>query len=508
MTRPSGVDEGVHETTSSMGVALRFLGLVSALASVAGRVTRHRRDQPLAHRLALVVFACSIALAFVATGVQLAVEYRSGLEELKIELVELELAHRPALRHAVDDGALLALQLEGIRALPHVARVEVARPPVVPRALAATSVSHRFVVEGMHDATTFTLVADKAHIVHAVLDRALLVLASQTARALLVSAVLVFLFRRLVSRHLEQMARHARRLRVEDVDEPLELDRRPRAERDELDDVVAACNELREAMKRRLAEETQHAEVHRRLLAREQAARTDAEHALAVREQFLAIASHELRTPLTPLSLQLQRAQARLVAGKPEEAQALLRTASRQVARLHRLAGDLLDVAAIASGHLHLEREDADLVDLVTRTAQRSRGTLELTADLDVSGHVDVRRVERVVEALLDNAFKFGRGRPVHVRVEKQPGRALIVVRDEGIGIEPAELERIFERFGRAVSSRNYGGLGFGLYLARAIVAAHGGVLNVASDPGHGATFTVELPAADATRTSLARSSK
>jgi signal transduction histidine kinase len=95
---------------------------------------------------------------------------------------------------------------------------------------------------------------------------------------------------------------------------------------------------------------------------------------------------------------------------------------------------------------------------------------------------------------LLSNALKYGAGRPVHVHVSRAEERARLTVRDEGIGIAPEHLPRIFGRFERAVSDRHYGGLGLGLYMTRRLVEALGGTVHVESTPGAGTTFTVELP--------------
>jgi signal transduction histidine kinase len=89
---------------------------------------------------------------------------------------------------------------------------------------------------------------------------------------------------------------------------------------------------------------------------------------------------------------------------------------------------------------------------------------------------------------------KYGAGRPVHVRYGAEGDRAVLVVKDEGIGIDPADQLQIFERFERAVSSRNYGGLGLGLFIVKRIVEAHEGTISVESRPGEGAAFRVELP--------------
>jgi signal transduction histidine kinase len=102
--------------------------------------------------------------------------------------------------------------------------------------------------------------------------------------------------------------------------------------------------------------------------------------------------------------------------------------------------------------------------------------------------------LEQVVTNLLSNAIKFGTGHPIDVRIRDVGGAAELTVRDYGIGIDPARLPHIFERFERAVSAVHYGGLGLGLYLARTIVESHGGTIRAESQLGEGSTFTVRLP--------------
>jgi len=109
-------------------------------------------------------------------------------------------------------------------------------------------------------------------------------------------------------------------------------------------------------------------------------------------------------------------------------------------------------------------------------------------------GFWDRLRISQVVTNLLANAVKYGGGKPVEVEFGPEGDAAFLVVRDHGIGIDPADQPQIFERFERAVSSRNYGGLGLGLYIVKRIVEAHGGTITVQSKPGEGATFRVQLP--------------
>jgi signal transduction histidine kinase len=175
---------------------------------------------------------------------------------------------------------------------------------------------------------------------------------------------------------------------------------------------------------------------------------------------------------------------------------------ARQVKKLSELVGDLLDVSRITAGRLTLELEDVDLVPLVREvlarhetSATRVGSTLHFEdVDARLTGRWDRLRLEQVVTNLVDNAVKYGSGRPIHVRVEPNGSGAKLTVRDEGIGIAPEYLPRIFGRFERAVSERHYGGLGLGLYITRTLVEALGGMVRVESEHGRGSTFTVELP--------------
>jgi len=234
----------------------------------------------------------------------------------------------------------------------------------------------------------------------------------------------------------------------------------------------------------------------------------EAQDAVHLRDEFLGIASHELKTPLTPLRLKLQLLQrqangARLgtTTLEAERVAESLDVALRQVRKLTDLVDNLLDVSRITAGRLRLELEELDLcsvaAELLSRFAPSAAQLgceLELHAPVPVFGRWDRLRVEQVVTNLLSNALKYGAGRPVVVRVEEDGERARLTVQDQGIGIAEEDLGRIFERFERAVSDRHYGGLGLGLYITRQIVEAFGGTVRVASQPGRGSTFTLELP--------------
>jgi signal transduction histidine kinase len=229
------------------------------------------------------------------------------------------------------------------------------------------------------------------------------------------------------------------------------------------------------------------------------------QEAVRLRDEFLAVASHELKTPLTPLNLRLQTLQRDLERRNGHLDLPRLRehvaTLQRQSKRLSTLAESLLDVSRLEAGQLVLDLEHVDLSGLAREVAsrfaaqaERTKTPLEIRAEVAVVGYWDRVRLEQVVSSLLSNALKYGAGRPVRLVVERVPRVVRLTVRDEGIGISPEHLPRIFARFERAVSAEHFGGLGLGLYLTHHLVQALGGTIRATSEPGKGSTFEVELP--------------
>jgi PAS domain S-box-containing protein len=231
----------------------------------------------------------------------------------------------------------------------------------------------------------------------------------------------------------------------------------------------------------------------------------EAQQAVSARDEFLSIASHELRTPLTALQMQVEGlyrmahgAEERWTVKGPSQKTEIAR---RQIFRLTRLVDSLLDVARIDTGHLELVPEDLDLVAVVREVVERhgdeasqAECVLSFQAAAPAQGFWDRLRMEQVVTNLLSNALKYARGTPIEISVERDDGSVRLIVRDHGIGIPQEQLGRIFGRFARAASARQFGGLGMGLYITKQIVEAHGGTIRGESEPGQGATFIVELP--------------
>jgi signal transduction histidine kinase len=216
--------------------------------------------------------------------------------------------------------------------------------------------------------------------------------------------------------------------------------------------------------------------------------------------------SHDLRTPLTRL-----RGTAEMALASPPDRdryREALADCVEESDRVLVMLDTLMDISEAESGTLHLHRVPVRLADTVARAMDlyrdvaESKGvalTAHASADLVVTA--DGTRLEQVAANLIDNAVKYTpAGGRVDVEGLRQGDRALLRVRDTGIGIRADELPRIWDRLFRGDTSRAERGLGLGLSLVRAVVEAHGGTVEVASKPGHGSTFTVALPMADASK--------
>ncbi|HWI83004.1 hybrid sensor histidine kinase/response regulator [Ramlibacter sp.] len=237
-----------------------------------------------------------------------------------------------------------------------------------------------------------------------------------------------------------------------------------------------------------------------------QQAHGELERAVRMRDDFMSMVSHELRTPLNTLFLQAQLRRKALERGQVD-AQSLgkiVERDERQIRSMIRLIDDMLDVSRLRTGRLAIVPQPCDLRALVARVvdsfgeqaaASGSRVTLEAAA-APVTVACDEFRIEQVLSNLLTNAFRYGGGQPIEVRLTQQDGLAVLAVTDRGMGIGPEDQQRIFEQFERAEGADQAPGLGLGLFIARQIVQAHGGRIEVRSQLGQGSTFTVFLPLA------------
>jgi signal transduction histidine kinase/ActR/RegA family two-component response regulator len=257
-------------------------------------------------------------------------------------------------------------------------------------------------------------------------------------------------------------------------------------------------------LSRYISELQRSEEAREQLLVRAERARSEAEAANRIKDEFLATLSHELRTPLTSLLgwssvLRESRRDEKVLA---QGLEAIDRNARVQA----QLIDDLLDVSRIVSGKLNLDVRPLDICSVtraainVVQPAADAKGiTLEHWAQPGLGAiSADSARLQQIVWNLLSNAVKFTpHGGKINVRVERDGANATVTVSDTGQGIDSEFLPRVFDRFRQADSSttRSFGGLGLGLAIVRHLVELHGGTVSAESDGvGRGATFSASFP--------------
>src|SRR5687767_12448812 len=241
-----------------------------------------------------------------------------------------------------------------------------------------------------------------------------------------------------------------------------------------------------------------------REIVRSRQAEEELQDANRRKDEFLAMLSHELRNPLAPIrnAVEVMRRLA-----PPDAKLTMARdVVDRQVSLLARLVEELLDVSRISQGKISLKKEPVDLARIIAHSVETSRPLIDARSQtLSVSIpaapvwlSADFARLSQVVSNLLNNASKYtGEGGRIELTASAEAGEARIVVRDNGAGIEPQLLHKVFDLFvqGERALDRGQGGLGIGLTLVKRLVELHNGRVEAASDgPGRGAIFTVTLP--------------
>lgn len=265
--------------------------------------------------------------------------------------------------------------------------------------------------------------------------------------------------------------------------------------RDSSGRVVGASKIARDISEgKRLQHETEE------LLRREQAARKELAQAITARDEFIAVAAHELRNPLQVFRLTLELLHR--IGGDParyDQMPRLIERADTHLSRLIALVDRLLDVTRIRAGGFDLYREPVDLGRLVSDIAARFSSDhvttpFSVNAESGLNGMWDKLRLEQAVTNLISNATKYGQGKPVVIMAYKADRQAIVAVRDEGLGISPENLTRIFDQFERLSGNGAGEGWGLGLWITKRIVEAHGGTILAESSVDTGSVFTIRLP--------------
>jgi signal transduction histidine kinase len=217
-----------------------------------------------------------------------------------------------------------------------------------------------------------------------------------------------------------------------------------------------------------------------------------------LRTEWSSIVAHDLRQPLNAIAIHAQ-----LIAMAAPALQAPLQRISHAVIRLNRMVQDLLDLSQLEARRMVLTRQTIDLgvlvgksVEMIAPQAEDRRFEVRVVGDTPLVV-VDADRMVQVLENLLSNAIKYGAtASPIVVEIDATSADISVAVTNEGVGIEPAELPNLFNRFYRVEGGRRAHGVGLGLYIARELVEAHGGSMTAESLPGGTTTFRFTLPRA------------
>jgi two-component system phosphate regulon sensor histidine kinase PhoR len=222
-----------------------------------------------------------------------------------------------------------------------------------------------------------------------------------------------------------------------------------------------------------------------------------------IRRDFVSNVSHELRTPLTSLKLITETLQDNLLEEDPQESQKFLNRMASEIDNLNQMVEELLELSRIESGAVPLEKTWVKPDDLLNSArermalqAQRAGLTLSMNCPPKLpSIYIDKSRLERVLVNLLHNAIKFTPpGGNVQLSARQENVQLIFSVKDTGIGIQPKDLERIFERFYKSDRSRSESGTGLGLSISKHLVEAHGGKIWAESQLNQGSTFSFSIP--------------
>jgi signal transduction histidine kinase/ActR/RegA family two-component response regulator len=479
----------------------------------------------ISRRLVWQVLLISVVVAGLAAAYQLHAVYRNGLEAVQAELDRIGSTHVPALSASVWqlDENQIRRQLLGIAQLPDVSVVRVDgdlpfavmpvagtiqtgwTAPVVTRAYSLLAPDEGDPAPGGERQVVGTLQVEVSlsGLYGRVGNLALGIVLAELVRAAALALVLLIGVRQLVLRPLQQVSRYAGELSLDQLHQPLHLERPRHEGPDEIDVLAGAINDMRTSLQEQV-ETRQAMERQTQQLAVEKEA---AELASAAKGEFLANVSHEIRTPMNAI---IGMADLALHSGLPEPQRAYVQRVRSSADLLLGILNDILDFSKIEAGKLDIDTVDFDLDDVV-RSVSEIVGVRAREQSLILSSEVDPEvperlrgdplRLQQVLLNLMGNAVKFtARGR-VALKVEltersAEGVRLRFTVQDTGLGMTADQMSRLFQPFTQAdaSTSRRFGGTGLGLAISRQLVERMGGRIDVASEPGQGSTFWVELP--------------
>lgn len=492
------------------------------------RLRRYHADNPLTFRLVGALLLISSVITLVAILLLLAREFDNGLSDMERNLEQVELTALPGITRSLwnFDEEQLRVQLDALLRLPEVTGVEVQWQDWngQTRQLVAGELQDN--AEGQRNHNSYPIIhrnrdgssealgelniqVSRDALYQSVGEHALFIILFQTIKTLTIAVAIILLMRHMLGRHMHAIARYARELSITRLHHPLVLPRQS-IQRDELQDIADAINEMRESLRadiirREQTEETLETERLEREQNEQQ--RIRAESASQAKTEFLATMSHEIRTPMNGIIGVLDLL---AVSDLNDRQRHYVELMQHSGDNLVAVLNDILDFSKIEAGQLTLESIPVDIQSLTEDAISAFAGvarqqSLDLIMDITVSEfrwvYADPVRLRQILLNLINNALKFTREGHVLVRVTEQllssGERGLhIEVKDTGIGISADQQERIFEVFTQSNSGsiHSFAGSGLGLAVCQRLTELMSGKIGVISSPDEGSCFWLELP--------------
>jgi len=482
----------------------------------------------ISRRLVWQVVLISVVVACLAAAYQLHGAYRSGQQDLRAYLERISATHVPALSASVwqlDEGQIRH-QLAGIARYPDVSQVSIEgdlpfkvppvmgpvkgggsgwSAPVEVREYQLLAPDEDGLQPGVRAQAVGTLRVEVSlsGLYGRVGSMAIGILLTELVRSAALALVLLVGVRQLVLRPLQQVSSYAGELSLDQLDQPLRLERPRHEGPDEIDVLAGAIDDMRASLR----EQVETREAMERQTQQLEVEKEAAELASSAKGEFLANVSHEIRTPMNAI---IGMADLTLHSGLPEPQRGYIQRVRSSADLLMGILNDILDFSKIEAGKLDIDTVDFDLDDVVRSVSEivgvRAREqslilSTEVATDVPPRLRGDPLRLQQVLLNLMGNAVKFtARGRvALHVDPVASSGDGLrlrFTVQDTGLGMTADQMSRLFQPFTQAdaSTSRRFGGTGLGLAISRQLVERMGGRIDVASEPGQGSTFWVELP--------------
>ncbi|WP_271273857.1 ATP-binding protein [Aliamphritea hakodatensis] len=498
-----------------------------ALPDLIRQLLRYPKDHPLGYRIMQYVSACSFVFILLSTAVQLTIDYQREFRVLNQQLEVIRDSYLASLAKSLwdIDQAQIELQLQGIENLPDISRLELRLPTAATEHTVPGPQKHMQRFELIHTTANgqqrnlgqLDVHIDIQGIYNRIYAKGFTILLNQTLLVLLIVLVILIIFHRQITRHLEAMATYSRKVGAGQLEDSLRLNRHKPQHRDELDQLVSALNDMRQAIqqdRQRRDQEQQELRYNRDQLQSMVEQRTEslrrakeaAEEANAAKTRFLATISHEIRTPMNGMlgmiqlleSTPLNNSQYKQVQVLHDATDALLETFNQ-----------VLEYGRLVEGAHQVEQKPfilqsmlENLISLFEPGARDKGLSIELNypstlAPAYFAAHSSLRQI---LNNLLANAIKFTHEGKITLTVSQLAGTAeqhtlRFSIRDTGVGIPQPLQEKIFERFTQADESitRRFGGTGLGLAICKELAQQLHAKIGMQSETGQGSCFWLEV---------------